>query len=124
LTLQIIWRMNIYLKTKIILLYYLLSSGCKEAEPHIVIFCQHCKGCVQNALLDIEENELDKKFKIYTDSNCIDSRDLLQKIQFVQLDDEELHRKFGDFVNIGISLSDEDLKILKTNERLTDYLIK
>jgi len=116
--------MNIYSKIKILLLYGLLAPGCKEAEPHIVIFCQHCKGCVQNALIDIEENELDHKFKIYTDSNCIDAKDLLQKIQFVQLSDEELHNQFGDFVNIGISLSHEDLKILKTNERLADYLTK
>ena len=116
--------MNINLFKTIFLLLFFFSCSQKEGNENIIAFsCLKCSGCVTNNLNYIKDKGLDKRFRIIVDTTCYESQmDILKFINYEQMPNAEIERKFGRFGNF-ILLNSQGKKIeFMTDMNLRDYI--
>ena len=103
--------------------YLILSScGFPKSNNEIVFSCIHCKGCIQRQLNFIEQNSLDKKYKLILDTNCISKTLFLDQINYTHKNNEEIFSKYGAFGNVLFIDSVGQKVELLTNMNLSDYI--
>lgn len=103
---------------------FLFSCTHKPEPKNIIAFsCLKCSGCVENSLNYIREKNIDRRYKIILDSNCLkDNMAILNKIKFDQMSNDDIQEKFGRFGNfILIDSSGQKIEFM-TDMSLSSYI--
>jgi|HigsolmetaAR202D_1030399.scaffolds.fasta_scaffold09372_5 hypothetical protein len=108
----------------IAILFLFCSCKTYNTNRNIIAFsCIKCSGCVTNNLNYIKDHGLDKRFKIIIDTSCYESQMyILHNINFQQMTNSEIEKRFGRFGNFILIDSNGKKTEFLTDMNLTDFV--
>lgn len=101
------------------ILILLLTSCSRENKKNtLVVYADHCGGCVSKNFSTINNNKLNDELNIYFDTtNAFVLNEAKQnKLNFIHIANKDIPSKFGDLANIVVINLKGDVIELTTNQ--------
>lgn len=95
--------------------------GCNKAEKvDIIVYPEYCGGCIETNFALLNNQELKGKFNLYLDSNnhFLLHEARINKLNFIQIDNDKIREKFGDYDNIVVLDRNGKKKEMPTNKKI------
>lgn len=115
------------MKTKLFVAVILIMLiQCKPDYRNEIIFsCIYCHGCVERALREIEAIGLDENYTIILDTNCYAEMIDTLKINYIQMTEDQITKRYGRFGNfLAIDSSGRKKTFLTDKDLMRDFILK